>query len=418
MRSSRFWLRLAPSVGLALTIARSANAQSVITVSATGPVTSITAALRAALPHSRIVVKPGTYREPTIIVDKPVEITGEGWPVLDGESARQIMTVTADRVKLRGLHFIRVGTSFTQDWAAVRFQNVRGCNVSDNRFDDAFFGIYLAKVNDCVIRGNALVAARGREMNSGNGIHLWASNGILIADNRITGHRDGIYFEFVHNSTISGNISEKNLRYGLHFMYSDDCRYLNNTFAMNGSGVAVMFTHRVEMIGNRFLGNWGGAAYGLLLKEISDSKLERNIFYRNTTGLLADGANRIKAVSNQFLDNGWAVKLEASTQDGSFSHNNFVGNTFDVSANNSENSTTFSGNYWDNYHGYDLNHDGLGDVPYRPVRLFSVVVAQNAPATVLLRSTFVRLLDSAESILPMFTPEALMDSAPSMKRLQ
>src|SRR5690242_17103589 len=100
MRSSRFLLRLAPSVGLALTIARSANAQSVITVSATGPVTSITAALRAALPHSRIVVKPGTYREPTIIVDKPVEITGEGWPVLDGESARQIMTVTADSVKL------------------------------------------------------------------------------------------------------------------------------------------------------------------------------------------------------------------------------------------------------------------------------------------------------------------------------
>jgi len=164
--------------------------------------------------------------------------------------------------------------------------------------------------------------------------------------------------------------------------------------------------------------NWGGAAYGLLLKEISDSKLERNVFYRNTTGLLADGANRIKAIGNQFVDNGWAVKLEASTQDGSFTGNNFVGNTFDVSANNTESSTTFAGNYWDNYRGYDLNHDGLGDVPYRPVRLFSVVVAQNSPAIILLRSTFVRLLDSAEAILPMFTPEALADNAPSMRRLQ
>ena len=418
MKSARYWLRIARSLGLVVIIPCSANAQSTITVSPTGLVTTIAAALRAAAPRSRIVVKRGTYREPTIIVDKPVEIIGEGWPVLDGAGSHQIMTVTADSVTLRGLHFVHVGTSFTQDWAAVRFQSVRGCDITNNRFDDAFFGIYLAKVNDCTIRGNVLVSGRGREMNSGNGIHLWASNGILIADNRITGHRDGIYFEFVHNSTISGNISEKNLRYGLHFMYSDDCRYVNNTFAMNGSGVAVMFTHRVEMIGNRFLGNWGGAAYGLLLKEISDSKLERNVFYRNTTGLLADGANRIKAIGNQFVDNGWAVKLEASTQDGSFTGNNFVGNTFDVSANNTESSTTFAGNYWDNYRGYDLNHDGLGDVPYRPVRLFSVVVAQNSPAIILLRSTFVRLLDSAEAILPMFTPEALADNAPSMRRLQ
>lgn len=415
MKSASLFRRLALCVSVVVTAAP-ADAQPTITVSATGVVNSISAALKSAVPHSRIVVRSGVYREPTIIVDKPVEIVGEGWPILDGESARQIMTVTADSVTLRGLHFARVGTSFTEDWAAVRFQGVRGCNVTGNRFDDAFFGIYLAKVNDCTIRDNVLVSGRKREMISGNGIHLWASNGISIVNNRITGHRDGIYFEFVHNSTITGNVSEGNLRYGLHFMYSDDCRYLNNTFRQNGSGVAVMFTHRVEMTGNRFEGNWGGAAYGLLLKEISDSKLERNIFYRNTTGLVADGANRIKAIGNQFIDNGWAVKLEASTQDGRFSGNDFIGNTFDVSANNSETTTTFANNYWDNYRGYDLNHDGLGDVPYRPVKLFSVVVAQNAPAIILLRSTFVRLLDSAESIIPALTPEALADNSPLMRR--
>jgi nitrous oxidase accessory protein len=363
-------------------------------------------------------VKPGVYREPTIIVDKPVEIIGEGWPVLDGASARQIMTVTADSVTIRGLHFEHVGTSFMEDWAAVRFQTVRGCTIEGNRFDDAFFGIYLAKVNDCTIRGNILRSGRGREMNSGNGIHLWASNGIVIANNRISGHRDGIYFEFVHNSVISGNVSELNLRYGLHFMYSDDCRYLRNTFRKNGSGVAVMFTNRVEMTGNRFEENWGGAAYGLLLKEIGDSKLEGNVFYRNTTGLLADGANRLKAIRNDFIDNGWAVKLQSSTQDGSFTGNNFIGNTFDVSANNSETTTTFARNYWDDYRGYDLDHDGFGDVSYHPVRLFSMVVAQNGPSIILLRSTFVRLLDSAESIIPALTPEALIDRKPAMKRVK
>ncbi|MEO7823768.1 MAG: NosD domain-containing protein, partial [Gemmatimonadaceae bacterium] len=189
-------------------------------------------------------------------------------------------------------------------------------------------------------------------------------------------------------------------------------------FRKNGSGVAVMFSHRVEMTGNRFEENWGGASYGLLLKEIGDSKLEGNVFYRNTTGLLADGANRIKAIKNDFIDNGWAVKLAASTQQGTFTGNNFIGNTFDVSANSSESSTAFARNYWDNYRGYDLKRDGFGDVAYHPVRLFSMVVAQNAPSIILLRSAFVRLLDSAESILPALTPEALADHEPAMKRVQ
>ncbi len=387
-------------------------------VSPTGAVRTVSGAIGLAPRHARIIVRPGVYAEPTILVDKPVEIIGDGWPVLDGEGMRQIMTVTADSVTIRGLRFAHVGTSFTEDRAAVRFQSVRGCVVEANRFDDAFFGIYLARVDDCAVRGNVLRSNRGREMNSGNGIHLWNANRITIADNRITGHRDGIYFEFVHNSVISGNLSERNLRYGLHFMYSDDCRYLRNTFRNNGSGVAVMFTHRVEMTGNRFEENWGGAAYGLLLKEIADSKLEGNVFSRNTTALMADGANRIRATHNDFVDNGWAVKLEASTQEGSFTGNNFVGNTFDVAANNSESSNTFARNYWDSYRGYDLDRDGFGDVPFHPVRLFSVVVAQNAPSIILLRSNFVRLLDSAESIIPALTPEAVADRQPAMTRIR
>jgi len=407
-----------PLALLALT-ASQVYAQRTIDVSPRGPVRSIVAAIKAAPRHGTIVVRSGTYREgTTIVVDKPLNIIGEGWPVLDGQNARQIMTVTADSVTVRGLHFEHVGTSFVEDWAALRLSNVTACRINGNRFDDAFFGIYLARVTSCEIRGNTLHSGRGREMTSGNGIHLWNSSQITIADNRISGHRDGIYFEFVHNSVISRNVSERNLRYGLHFMYSDDCRYLNNTFRANGSGVAVMFTHRVEMTGNRFEENWGGAAYGLLLKEISDSKLEGNVFYRNTTGLLADGANRLQADHNEFIDNGWAVKLEASTQEGRFTRNNFVGNTFDISSNSSEHTTTFAGNFWDSYEGYDLDHNGFGDVPFRPVRLFSMVVAQNGPAIILLRSPFVHLLDTAERLFPILTPESLVDSAPAMRRIR
>lgn len=395
-----------------------ASAQRTIIVSPAGKFRSVTAAISAAQPHDRILVKAGVYREPTIVVGKPVEIIGEGFPVLDGAGAQGIMTVTADSVTIRGLHFEHGGTSFVEDWAAVKVINASACVIEDNLIDDAFFGIYLARVNGCSIKRNRIRANRPREMVSGNGIHLWQSNDITIADNRISGHRDGIYFEFVHNSAISGNVSEKNLRYGLHFMFSDDCRYVGNVFRSNGAGVAVMFTHRVQMIANRFEDNWGSAAYGLFLKEISDSRLERNVFARNTTALVADGANRLVAEHNDFVDNGWAVRLEASTDEASFIHNNFAGNTFDVATNSNLQSTTFTGNYWDDYGGFDVDRNGVGDVPHRPVRLFSMIVAQNPPAIILMRSPFVRLLDAAERAIPALTPETLEDGTPAMRRLQ
>jgi nitrous oxidase accessory protein len=346
-----------------------------------------------------------------------VEIVGDRGAVLDGEGQRQIMTVTADGVAVRGLVFRDVGTSFTEDRAAIKVVGASDCAIEGNRLENAFFGIYLARVSRCRVVGNVLRATQSTEAASGNGIHLWTAEAVTIADNRISGHRDGIYFEFVHDSEIRGNLSEGNLRYGLHFMYSDNCRYRRNVFRRNGAGVAVMYTREVEMVGNRFEENWGSAAYGLLLKEIGDARIEGNRFTRNTTGLVLDGATRPVAVANDFVDNGWALRVDANTQDGRFSANNFVGNTFDVATNGRQVASSFTGNYWDAYGGYDLDRDGVGDVPHRPVRLFSMLVEQNEPSLILLRSVFVGLLDAAERVVPALTPEALADGHPRMRRI-
>ena len=398
-------------------VAQAARVDEVI-VSPAGAVRSIGAALHLVRPGGRVVVEAGTYREPVIEIDRPLELVGRGTPTLDGQGAHGIILVTADDVTVRGFRLSHVGSSYVEDRAAIRVADAKQCAVLDNQFDDAFFGIYLAKVEGCRIEGNTLRANNRTETSSGNGIHLWSSRGVTIAHNTMGGFRDGIYFEFVHDTEVRDNVSEGNLRYGLHFMYSDDCRYIRNTFRRNGSGVAVMYTHRVQMIANRFENNWGAAAYGLLLKEISDARLERNVFYRNTTGLVADGANRMVADRNQFVENGWAVKLDASTVDGRMTRNNFIANTFDIASNSREPSTVLSGNYWDAYRGYDLNRDGVGDVAFRPVRLFSMIVERHEPALLLLRSAFVDLLDAAERVIPAMTPTNLADARPAMRRLQ
>jgi nitrous oxidase accessory protein len=399
-------------------IARQRNATLIVDVSPNGPVRNVRAALLLVARGGTILVHPGTYRDTTIVVDMPVRIVGDGDAILDGEGKRQIMTITSDSVMVQGLHFMNVGVAFTEDLAAIRIIRASSCEIRDNRIDNAFFGIYLQEVSACVVAGNKLRAEHVRDATSGNGIHLWHSRDITIAQNHITGHRDGIYFEFTRQAHVHGNVSTDNLRYGLHFMYSDSCDYENNTFRHNGAGVAVMYSHGVRMVENRFEGNRGSAAYGLLLKEIADSRLERNYFLDNTAGLVADGATRLIAKHNQFVNNGWALRLQASTEDAQFTGNDFAGNTFDVSTNSRSSSSTFRGNYWSAYDGYDRNHDGTGDVPYSPVRLASVVVAQTEPALILLRSNFLYLLDAAERVIPALTPETLVDSTPAMRWVQ
>ena len=408
--------RLRAAMTLALCGER-ALAQRTLDVTPNGALPTLAAAMESARPGDHVVVHAGVYHGPTATVVTPrIIIEGQGNAVLDGQNARGLIVINADDVTVRGLTLRNIGTSFVEDRAALRVNAARGCVIDGNRVENGFFGIYLANVTDCRVTDNVLRASGHRETESGNGIHLWTSRRITIADNTISGHRDGIYFEFVHDSDIRGNLSTGNLRYGMHFMYSDDCRYIENVFRANGSGVAVMFTKRVEMVGNRFEDNWGPAAYGLLLKEISDSRLESNRFRHNTTGLLADGANRLVAIHNEFTDNGWAVKLDASTLDGRFEHNNFLGNSFDVASNSRAPTTTFAGNYWDGYRGYDLDRNGVGDVPHRPVRLFSVLVEHHPPALILMRSAFADLLDGAERIMPSLTPDALVDSTPAMRR--
>jgi nitrous oxidase accessory protein len=377
---------------------------------------SLETAVKLAPRGSTIRVMPGHYMIHNLVVDKPLTIKGEEFPTIDGGGAGEGIRVSANGVTISGLRITGTGVSYTQDRAAIRVTG-DDCRIIGNHIDHSLYGIYLAKSNGCRIEGNRLTASGRTEAASGNGIHLWTSRGVTIASNTISQFRDGIYFEFVHDTRVEGNVSERNLRYGLHFMYSDDCEYIGNAFRSNGAGVAVMYTKRVHMARNRFEMNRGSSAYGLLLKEIEDSRIEHNVFASNTTGLYADGADRIRAISNTFILNGWAVKLGGSTLDGLFTRNDFIDNTFDVSTNSRDPSTRFEGNYWSAYAGYDLDRNGIGDVGHPPVRLFAVIIERNPQSVILMRSLLSQMLDAAERVMPALTPQLFVDPKPYMKKV-
>ena len=379
------------------------------------PKTTIGHTLALAASGDTLRVGPGTYREYGLIINKSLVLLGEKFPVIDAQRKGEIFTVQADKVMIQGFDLRNVGITSTIDWAAVKVLESQQVRVIGNRISHCYFGVYLSASNNCLVRDNTVAGVPAEEQTTGNGIHAWKCDQIRIDNNRISGHRDGIYFEFVTNSSIQRNTSFTNIRYGLHFMFSHQNTYIGNTFRDNGAGVAVMYTKGVTMRNNVFIHNWGSAAYGLLLKDISDSHIDHNTFIKNTIGIHMEGSSRIKVRQNQFIENGWGVRVQASCADNLFRQNQFQGNTFDVATNGNTVLNTFEQNYWDKYEGYDLNRDGLGDVPYHPVSLYSVIIERMPHGVILLRSFMVSLLDRAEKVMPSLTPDALVDKQPLMK---
>lgn len=375
----------------------------------------IKAAIHAAKNGDTVYVHQGVYKEKTVYINKSLYFIGVNNPVIDAEHKYEVVKIHANNVVFKGFTVQNSGYATLDDPGGIKVFESNNVTITQNILLNNFFGIYLQQSNNCVVSNNSIHATGTDEQQIGNGIHCWKSDSLIIKGNKIDGHRDGIYFEFVTNSVIWRNLSFKNIRYGLHFMFSNDDAYLCNVFKNNGAGVAVMFTNRVKMINNYFINNWGDASYGLLLKEISDSYILNNKFIANTTGIFMEGTNRILVQHNNFDENGWAMKIQASCMDNNIEENNFRGNTFDISTNGTLVLNTFVKNYWDNYEGYDLNKDQIGDVPYRPLSLFSVMVENNNSLMILFRSFMINLLDKSEKILPSLTPDNFIDNSPKMK---
>lgn len=387
----------------------------IIHVGLSYPVKTIKKAVELANPFDTLLIEKGIYKEGNIVITKSLRLIGEKKTILDGENKFEILTLSGNNFIVKGINFKNSGYSSMNDFASIKIIDASGFVIENNTIDTAHFAIHISNSHNFIIRKNIITGTPGEEQATGNGIHLWKCNHATISNNYVAGHRDGIYFEFVTESVIQNNFSEKNIRYGLHFMFSNDDQYTSNTFHENGAGVAVMFSHHIRMDKNKFEFNRGGSAYGILLKEISDGWIFDNTFSENTVGIYMEGTNRIEVKRNKFVSNGCAMKVQASCSDNTIENNNFMANTFDVATNGSLVLSTFTKNYWDKYEGYDLNRDGIGDVPYHPVSMYAMIIENNPIAAMFLRSFMVTLLDKTEKIVPSLTPENLRDDLPVMK---
>lgn len=387
-----------------------------ITVCPSCTVKTIKEGVELAKDGDTILVKKGIYKETKINISKGIHIIGEDYPIIDGlNKTESIFAVKATNFSISGFEFRNVGMSYTKEIAAIFVSKSENFVIKNNIVNDSFYGFIIQSSKFGLLQNNKVKGKAVSEASAGNGFHLWKCKNMRIEQNTVTGMRDGIYLEFLNYSFISNNKSIDNIRYGLHFMFSNHDEYHHNEFKGNGAGVAVMFSKFIKMHHNTFHYNWGTASYGLLLKEINDADIHDNVFEQNTIGINIDGCNRINYKNNHFIRNGWALKFTGGCYTNIFEYNNFMHNAFDLSYNSRLNDNKFEANYWSEYTGYDIDKNGIGDVPFRPVKLFSYIVNKTPETLVLLRSLFVDIINFSEKVSPVFTPDNLKDMKPLMK---
>ena len=380
---------------------------------------TIKQAVAASKSGDSILVESGVYKEGNLSITHPLSLIGIGRPVLDGQMKYEIVSLRANKILLQGFKIINSGEDEVKNIGAVRLYDSQFSTIKNNIFENNYFGITIQRGYQCLIQNNKITTNRGKSQELiGDGIHVWSSAEIWIKNNYISGHKDGIYLEKANNTFVFRNISEKNKRYGLHFMFAHNNVYTGNIFKNNDAGVAVMYSRNVGMYKNKFLDNWGDGIYGLLLKDLTFSKIKNNIFNNNTAAIFMDGTSKVDLYNNQFSNNGWGIKLNANCMENRLMKNNFINNTFDVSTSGTMAMNDFKKNFWDKYEGYDMDKDKVGDVPFHPLSLYSVLVENNPSIMLLFKTFFVDLLDKTEKIIPSLTPENFVDEQPLMKKVE
>lgn len=397
-----------------------------ITVGEKAPYSSVTEALENSNEGDTIVVKSGIYKE-NVVINKGVFLVGENQPVIDANYQGDVVRIEADKVMIKGFNIRKSGSDLLKEDSGIKVVNSSGVIIEGNKLEDVIIGIYLYSSPGNIIKNNTSYgrADFATQEANGNGIHLWKSPNNTIIENQITNHRDGIYVEFSPGNKITSNHCKGNVRYGLHYMYSNDNTFEGNIFERNGTGSALMYSKNIVLRNNTFKNNVGPNGFGMLLKSLNDSLAEENLISDNTVGIFMDDANRNVFTENVFSQNGWAIDLFSSSNNNAIYANDFLNNTFQVMTDTDRTTNKFfinsTGNFWSDYrgyNGYDLDGDGVGDIPYKPVKLLSYLMKRYPDLTVFLGSPGFRALEFAERVLPVLNPVELEDPYPLMNPIR
>jgi nitrous oxidase accessory protein len=364
-----------------------------------------------AAPGDRIVVPAGTY-EGDLYLDRPLTLVGEGRPVLLGSGNGSVVRIRAAHVTIEGFEIDgKGGGDLGRDPAGVHVA-APGATIRDCVIRRSLFGIYLRESDDATVERNTILGMPGRDPGEvGSGIHVWNSQRFHVIGNEIVSTRDGIYIQSSSNGEVRHNRA-RDLRYGLHYMFSDDNVFEDNVFERGAAGAALMYSARLTFRRNQFLHNRGFASVGLLLKACDEVVAEDNLIGDNARGLFMEGSYHNTIRRNVIAMSDTALVLYDSNGDNTFEGNAFVGNLTPLTLVGRRTDTRFDRNYWSDHGEPDTDGDGVADRPYRLSSAFDHMRGNLTAADLFAQGPVADALAAAERAFPVLDPIPVVDAHP------
>jgi len=375
---------------------------------------NISTYIRNASPGDTIIIEPGEYFD-NLVINIPLTIIGTEFPLIRGNYKGHVILVKANGTKIDGLNISESGTRLLDDFACIRVE-ADSVALYNNIITRPLHGIYVKGGNHTVLVNNKI---EGRldliSADRGNGIHLWNSKGNRLINNEIFNVRDGIYFSFASETDVEGNYIH-HARYGLHYMYSDKNTFTNNLFENNVAGAALMYSEEILFERNVFAKCRGFRAYGILYQSMDNTTAVDNLIIDNSRGIFFDNCNYNRFTNNVVVDNDLALQMMGNGEENFIFHNNFVNNLGNLVVDSKQTQTRWTGdeggNYWSDYKGYDLDGDGLGDVPHKIQSVFQIMETETPEIRFYLNSPAAEILEMAERAIPILSLGTEEDKSP------
>jgi nitrous oxidase accessory protein len=367
-----------------------------------------------AAPGGTVEIGPGIYHG-DLVIDRPLRLVGRGRPRLVGSGHGTVVRVRADDVLIEGFDIDGLGGGdLGRDASGIHVAAARA-TIRDCRIVNTLFGIYLREANDATVERSTIHGIPGKDPGEkGSGIHVWDTIGFRLVGNELVDVRDGFYIQASSHGYIAHN-SAHDLRYGLHYMFSDDNVFEDNVFERGAAGTALMYSRRITFRRNQFLHNRGFASVGLLFKACDDVVAEDNLIADNARGIFLEGSYRNQFRRNIVSESDTAIVLYDSSAENVFEGNGFIGNLTPLTLSGRRTDTKFDGNYWSGNDEPDLDGDGRSDRPYRLSSVFDHLRSNLTAADLMTPGFAAAALGIAERAFPVLEPIAVVDRAPLVR---
>jgi len=382
-----------------------------VTVAAGGG--ALIAAIAGAAPGDVLILAPGRHDGP-VLLNRPLTLDGQGGAQIDGHGAGSVIVVTGSDITIRGLEISGSGSSHQTIDSGVQLRKTAArVLVEDNRILGNLYGVDVHGASDSTVRGNVIVGRTDHRMNNrGNGVYVWNAPGLLVEGNDISLGRDGIFANSSKRDIFRNNLFH-DLRFAVHYMYTNDSEISGNVSIGNHIGYALMYSDRLVVQGNLSLRD---RSHGMMLNYTNRSDISGNLVRGGAEKCtFVYNANHNLIVGNRFEGCTIGIHFTAGSEQNAITGNAFIGNRTQVKyvgSRDVEWSFQGRGNYWSDHPAFDLGGDGIADTRFRPNDMMDHILWSQPAASLLIGSPAVQLVRWSQANFPAILPGGVVDSFP------